>query len=71
MTTSISVAGEPKVLSDFELETITAAGSSLMSTPSLPHLGDSTRSLPTPTLLLSTAKAWTWAFASKNLGIGL
>jgi hypothetical protein len=45
MTTSVSVAGEPQVLSDLELESITAAGVLVDVNSIAAAFGDSTRAL--------------------------
>jgi hypothetical protein len=64
MTTSISVAGEPKVLSDLELETITAAGVLVDVNSIAAAFGDSTRSFTDANTSVTEGK-------SLDLGIGL
>jgi hypothetical protein len=64
MTTSISVAGEPKVLSDLELETITAAGVLVDVNSVAAAFGDSTRSFTDANTSVIDGK-------SLDLGIGL
>src|SRR5262245_23786797 len=62
MTTSISVAGEPKVLSDLELETITAAGVLVDVNSIAAGFGDGTRTL---------TDAQTWVIEGQNFDLGL
>jgi hypothetical protein len=64
MSTSASFAGEPKVLSDLELETVTAAGVLVDVSSVAAALGDSTRSFTDANTSVVDGK-------SLDLGIGL
>jgi hypothetical protein len=62
MSTSASFAGEPKVLSDLELETVTAAGVLVDVNSVAAAFGDSTRSF---------TDAYTSVIEGKNLELGI
>jgi hypothetical protein len=62
MSTSASFAGEPKVLSDLELETVTAAGVLVDVNSVAAALGDSTRAV---------TDAYTSVIEGKSLDLGI